>query len=242
MDPQNFTVLNPVIANRQTPVETATVFREPTVTLTVTPSQTPTLTPTSTPTPVPSSTQTSSPTPTATWINQKAGEVTAPILLYHHIASIENPSLYYISPETFKSQMEALKSWGYTSITIMQLIKVMLTGGELPVRPIVISFDDGDEDVYENAFPIMQQLGLTGTFFPIVEAIDQKGTVTHDQLKKMADSGWEIGSHSMTHPDLRDPKFGIRWEIYDSNAELEKIIGRPVEIFATLSESPILLL
>ena len=86
--------------------------------------------------------------------------VTAPILLYHHIAPPVDDNRYYVAPEVFKTQMEDLVASGYTAISMATLVKVMNDGGPLPDRPIVITFDDGNVDVYQNAFPVMKSLGL----------------------------------------------------------------------------------
>ena len=72
-------------------------------------------------------------TPTATWIFQSRN-ITCPILLYHRIDSHENPystaARYYMAPEEFRWQMQALKDWGYTSIPISLLVQAEMTGAE----------------------------------------------------------------------------------------------------------------
>ena len=142
---------------------------------------------TSKPSDTPQSTLTVTPNPTPTtaltptWATHPAKQVTAPILLYHHIA--EKDDRYYISPTVFRQQMEKLKELGYTSITIMQLVEVLQHGGEFPERPVVISFDDGDSDVYQNAFPAMKELGLVGTFYIVGSRLNGKDVISTDQLK-----------------------------------------------------------
>lgn len=129
-----------------------TLIHHPTLS-TVVPS--PTLTPTETFTPSPSPTLT--PTSTETWIMQGPGDVTVPILLYHHIADSTISNRYYVSPQKFETQMKLLHDWGYVSITTEMLIRAITEGEELPPRPFLLTIDDGNLDNYLNAFPIAQK-------------------------------------------------------------------------------------
>jgi len=190
----------------------------------------PTLTPvrTSTQTAIPSPTATK--TATATWAVFPARQVTAPILLYHHIAVKEDR--YYISPDVFRKQMETLVSLGYAGITVPQLVEVLINGGSLPQRPVAITFDDGDLDVYQNAFPVMQELGLVGTFYVVGTRLDSDDFIKVDQLKEMVAAGWAIGCHSMTHIDLTLNHDTLTYEAGVCKNFLEEAIDTPVSTFA----------
>jgi peptidoglycan/xylan/chitin deacetylase (PgdA/CDA1 family) len=172
----------------------------------ITNTSTPTLTPLPSETPTPTVTETATPLPTPTitptWAFNSTGKVTAPILLYHHIADIEPASRYYVSPQDFQTQLETLLKWGYTPVTVSAIVATIIKGGNLPNRPVVISFDDG------------------------------KDIVTVDQLKEMAAAGWEIGSHSMSHQDLTKLHDKAQTEIGLSKSDLEKEIGVKVTTFA----------
>jgi peptidoglycan/xylan/chitin deacetylase (PgdA/CDA1 family) len=171
-------------------------------------------------------------TPTATWIFQTAGEVTCPILLYHQIADIEPPSQYYMSPTDFKAQMEALRDWGYIPIPISLLIKAITLGAELPPRPVVITFDDGDQNVYTNAFPVMQELGFPGVLYIISSAVNGLSHLTSTEILEMVAAGWEVGDHSMTHLNMTSDH-GQTWtEASQSRVALEAALGIPIMTFA----------
>lgn len=170
-------------------------------------------------------------TPTPTWISQGPYKIICPILLYHRIAVHSNGNIYYIAPDDFKAQMQALKDWGYTTIPVTLLVKALNFGAELPARPIIISFDDGDETVYSQAFPIMQELGFTGVNYIVYNYVGAEGYMNVDQIKALAASGWETGSHSLSHIDLTASKH-LEWEIIDSRHYLEKMLGVRVETFA----------
>ncbi len=196
------------------------------------------LTPTQTNTPLPATltataTSTPLPTPTPVWITYpKQAKIIAPIILYHHIRFTEKPGRYDVTPSMFSAQMNALKDWGYTSVTVHDLVKVLRDGGSLPEKTVVITFDDGDLDVYQNAFPVMKDLGLVGTFYIVTNRLKATDFVTADQLKEMAAAGWEIGSHSHSHIDLSKNHGSIESESVYSKSVLQDAIGQPVYTYA----------
>jgi peptidoglycan/xylan/chitin deacetylase (PgdA/CDA1 family) len=222
---------------------TATISATPFLAMTNTPivippSYTPTSTftpsPTSTPIPTDTPTPTDTPIPTETPALERnpAGHVIAPILLYHHISDAGNGNRYYVTLDDFRAQMEALRDWGYTSITVSDLVEVLINGGELPNRPVVITFDDGNVNIYKNAFPIMHDLGFIGTFYIVANRLQSNGYVNAEQLREMANAGWEIGSHSMSHADLTLDYSTARYEILQSQLTLEDATGALVNTFA----------
>ncbi len=186
-------------------------------------------------TPRPTSLPTATITPTPVWVFQ-SGMITCPILLYHRIEEppVPNSSAarYYTSPADFEWQMQALKDWGYTTIPISLLVEAIMQGAVLPPRPIVISFDDGYETVFENAYPTMQARGFIGVMYIIETAVGAQGYMDIAQLQTMTGDGWEIGSHSMTHPHLPAVHDQINYEAGQSKIRLQSEIGVNVETFA----------
>ena len=211
------------------------------VTLSSDPTQTITLTsvpPTPVPpteTPLPTSSPTPAISPTPVWVFQ-SGTITCPILLYHRIAEPPLPNSsdarYYTAPVDFQWQMQALKDWGYTTIPISLLVEAILKGASLPPRPVVISFDDGYESVYENAFPVMQAYGFTGVMYLVWDYLGSQGYMDNGQIQTMTTVGWEIGSHSMTHPHLPVVHDQVFFEGAQSKSHLESEFGVNVESFA----------
>lgn len=217
------------------PTATASPTASPAWTATpFTPTDTPTPLETATPTLTPSPTATFTPPapPTATRVTQGPGWITVPILLYHHIQSTPYFSRYRVPPERFEQQMQLLHAWGYETITTVQLVQAITEGADLPPRPILITFDDGDVDVYENAFPIMKKYGFTGVFYLVSNYLGQPNYINVDQVKEMAAAGWEIGSHSMNHLELPLYPEHQRAEVVESKQQLESLIGVPVKTFA----------
>jgi peptidoglycan/xylan/chitin deacetylase (PgdA/CDA1 family) len=205
----------------------------PELTATASTSPTPTETATITLTPTIPPTFTISPTPTPIWVVQGPDNVVVPILLYHRIAVSPIDSQYYVPPEKFEDQMKLLHDWEYTVIPIALLVAAIQEGASLPPRPIIITFDDGDISVYETAFPIMQKYGLTGVAYIVGNYMDTDGYMSAEQIKKLADAGWEIGSHSMNHRDLRqiDPSMQ-RFEVVESREVIKEATGVSVGTFA----------
>jgi len=208
-----------------------TPFQPATFTPTLVPSETPTLTPSPTLTPTP--TETPVPTLTPTWVFNEAGQVVAPILLYHHVEGEVSYSRYYVSIPDFRAQMQALHDWGYTAIPISLLLDALIDGAELPPKPIVITFDDGNRNIYDNAFPIMQEFDFPGVFYIVGNRVNSGTNIAHaPELKKMVDAGWEIGSHGYTHTDLTLDHSIARYEILQSKLDIEDALGVDVQTFA----------
>jgi peptidoglycan/xylan/chitin deacetylase (PgdA/CDA1 family) len=231
----NVAIADPVFAT--TAMNTATETQTPFQALTNTPIiDLPTFTPTSTHTPSPTDTplptDTPIPTPTSNLIWHPSGDAIAPILLYHHVADIDYQNRYYVSVSDFRAQMEALRSWGYTSITVTDLVNVLIKGGEFPNRPVVITFDDGNLDVYQNAFPILHEMGFVATTYIVANRLQASNFVDVEQLQEMADDGWEIGCHSMSHADLTIDHSMANYEMAQSRSNLEEATGEPVNTFA----------
>jgi len=174
-----------------------------------------------------------SPIPTEAWIKQGPGDVTVPILLYHHIGVSPIDSQYYMPPDKFEEQIKLLHDWKYTSITTEMLIEAITKGAKLPPRPILITFDDGHLDNYTAAFPILQKYGFTGVLYLVGNYMGTEKYMNADQVLEMVDAGWEVGSHSTNHFDLTKLEAGKqREEIVGSRQFLEKLLRIPITTFA----------
>ena len=188
-----------------------------------------TVTQTSAPTPTPSPTS----PPTPTWIVQGPGDVTVPIILYHHISISPINSRYYVPPETFEKQIKLMHDWNYTTITIKQLLQAINNGADLPPHPIIITFDDGHLDNYTAAYPIMKKYGYTGVLYIVYNYIGADGYMNAEQIQEMHANGWEVGSHSLNHYDLTKLDDAAKHkEIIESRTRLEQLLGFPILTFA----------
>ena len=131
--------------------------------------------------------------------------------------------------------MRYLVGAGYQPITLRDLIYHLTLGSSLPEKPIILTFDDGYEDNYTNAYPLLKKYGFVGTFFIVTEPVDKgrAGYMSWAQIEIMSTHGMEIGAHSYTHPDLRGKSVDyIIWQAVGSKEAIEGRIQRPVRFFS----------
>jgi len=134
-------------------------------------------------------------------------EVQVPILMYHHVA-IPGPNAdairrdLSVSPAAFEAQMAYLASHGYRPVSLLDLFEHLQGGQALPPRPIILTFDDGYDDNYTSAYPILRRYGLQGTFFIITGLVGRPGYLTWEQAREMRRGGMSLESHTCNHPDL----------------------------------------
>lgn len=126
----------------------------------------------------------------------------APIFMYHAIAQeplTEQASLF-VRPDAFESQLKYWQSIGCESLFADEVRQVRHVQ-----RPLVITFDDGYEDNYTQAFPLLKKYGMKATIFVITDQIGKPGFLTAQQMQEMAGSGLvQFGSHTAGHRKLSD--------------------------------------
>lgn len=150
-------------------------------------------------------------------------------------------------PAAFRWQVERLLSKGYRAATFTEA--VTSTQG----RYLAVTFDDAYRSVLDLAYPALERLGVPATVFAptsfigLAEPMSWPGIeewaggehaselvpMGWDELARLADSGWEIGSHTRSHPrlsTLRGPS--LDEELTLSRAEIEQRLGRPCESLA----------
>lgn len=149
----------------------------------------------------------------------------APILLYHHIELKRPQNSYYVSPDIFDEQMKWLKDNDYTVISLDDFYTTINNEELLPPKPVVITFDDGYRDQYENAFPILKKYDFTATFYLKINNFN-KGGMHADEVKELLDAGNVIGSHSINHDNLtKMSPDDLKYDLTESKKILEKELG-----------------
>ncbi|GAB3337174.1 hypothetical protein GCM10027299_47990 [Larkinella ripae] len=164
-----------------------------------------------------------------------------PILCYHQVREwrpkdSENARSYIMPVQVFKDQIKMLADSGYHSISPDQLYAYLTTGAPLPEKPVLITFDDGDEEQHSLAAPILEQHGFKGTFFIMTASIGRRGYqhyMDKAQIKDLADRGHTIGCHTWDHHNVKKYQ-GQDWvtQIEEPTKKLEAITGKPVRHFA----------
>src|SRR4051812_43889082 len=127
-----------------------------------------------------------------------------PILMYHVVSAPQPGAPYpdlYTPKRVFEAQMKALSKRGYHGVTLRQVDDYWRRGYALPPKPIVISFDDGYLSHYTHALPVLKALGWPGVLNLEINNV-KPGDLTAAQVRALIDAGWEVDSHTITHPDL----------------------------------------
>lgn len=147
---------------------------------------------------------------------------------------------YYLSPKRFRLMMRWLLSAGYKTASTSQWLKDGLSRNQ-----VLLTFDDGYDDLYEHFLPLAIEDHLTAVIFLVADRIggsnlfDQasglraRNLLTWPQIREMQKHGIEFGSHTLTHPHLPDVSDEqLRREVSDSKRRLEDVLGVEVTSFA----------
>ena len=171
-------------------------------------------------------------------------ETRVPILMYHKVAPRNPKALvkgHYVSPGTFGRHLRLLKVLGFDSVGLNNLFQ---PDAVLPRRPIVITFDDGYQNFFDQALPRLQHSGFVSTVFLVANQLG--GTNAWDAslgdvieplmgietIRQAAAAGTEFGSHTLDHVNLKTAeKTEARRQIVESKAVLEEALRIPVETF-----------
>jgi peptidoglycan/xylan/chitin deacetylase (PgdA/CDA1 family) len=160
-----------------------------------------------------------------------------PVLLYHHVAAPprDTPSrALYVPPRLFARQLAALDRAGYTAVTLGQAWAHWEEVKDLPAKPVILSFDDGFADQYRNAARALRAREWPGVLYLQTARRDAEGGLTKRQVRRMLRDGWELGAHSVTHPDLTTVDAQqLRDEVQGSRDALRQAFpSAPVDFFA----------
>ncbi len=167
------------------------------------------------------------------------GRKQVPVLCYHQIRDWKPTDSrmakdYIMPPANLREQLKMLHDSGYHSILPDQLYAYLTNGAALPDKPIMLTFDDTDEDQYTVAYPEMKKYGFKGVFFIMTVSL---GRLPHymskDQVKELYNAGNVIGSHTWDHHNVKKYQ-GQDWaiQIDKPTKQLEAITGTPIRYFA----------
>lgn len=171
------------------------------------------------------------------------------LVLCYHAVSPEWPAPLSITPEQLETQVRLLVRRGYRGATFTEAVTRPVQGG----RVAVLTFDDAYHSVLSRARPILAAHGFPATVFVPTDwvgrdepmawpGIDKWVGGPHEselypldwqELAELADAGWEVGSHSCSHPRLtRLDDAALERELRTSRAVVEDRLGRPCSSFA----------
>jgi peptidoglycan/xylan/chitin deacetylase (PgdA/CDA1 family) len=172
--------------------------------------------------------------------------VKVPILMYHLIGtpapSTPNQDLW-VDARELRQEVAWLAGHGYQAVTLQRWWDAWHGGASLPSRPVIFTFDDGFADWYQNAYPILAARGWVGS---MQLALSHLGRLRAPppalspyawklqpyMIREMLAAGWELDSHSLTHPMLTQVSPAqLHAEVYDSRTQLQSQFGVPVSFF-----------
>ena len=170
-------------------------------------------------------------------------------IFYYH--SVGGPPPQTLALAQFRQHLDAIRRHGYQTRTVSELLEAR---DRLPARIVALAFDDGLLDNYQHVFPLLREYGLRATFY-VVPGYDRVtrwvepstgrwsdvvargftipfASMGADHRRELARHGMEIGSHSLTHRNLRgmSPDELTR-EVRESRDVLSQEIGADVKTF-----------
>jgi peptidoglycan/xylan/chitin deacetylase (PgdA/CDA1 family) len=153
-----------------------------------------------------------------------------PILVYHALGNPPPGDAYpglYVPFDEFRAEMQWLHDQGYQAVTLDEVMNAWYHGGTLPAKPIVITFDNGYPQQATFGAAVLSQYG-----WPAVLNEITANHLTDARIRSLLAIGWEVDSHSVTHPDLTTlPPAELRYQLVASRQFLQKTFGIPVNSF-----------
>lgn len=167
------------------------------------------------------------------------------ILMYHQVGEFDNITrlkVNYCHVKRFRQQMAFLSRWGYNVISLTQAVRGLLGEVDLPDHSIVITFDDGYENFYQYAYPVLKKYNFPATVYVVAGELGgmsdwlaegnmpAERLMNLDQIKTVQSGGIEIGSHAVHHYRLTQiAEEEMKGEINSSKEILEEKLQTSVE-------------
>ena len=169
------------------------------------------------------------------------------LVLCYHAVSPRFPAPLSVTPDAFERQLRLLLDRGYRGVTFSEAVS------SPPGKAMAVTFDDAYLSVLELGKPILDRLGLPATVFVPTDYPDRDGPMawpgidqwlggpheaelrpmSWEQIGGLADAGWEIGSHTCSHPHLTQlDADALEREMAESKAECERRLGRQCSTIA----------
>jgi len=160
-----------------------------------------------------------------------------PVLMYHHFAELgadatQGQRDWTVSPKALAEQLDYLQEHGYHSISPTQLANYLGDGQPLPPKPVMITIDDGYQEVVDAALPLFLKTDLRPVLFIITDYVGYGAYMDWPVLISLAEQGFVIGSHGMSHSNLQQAtEDELQREVAGSKSIIEEKLGKPVDAF-----------
>lgn len=106
------------------------------------------------------------------------------IVMYHYVRDLKNsryPSIRGLDVALFKQQLDYCARH-YNFVSMEQIVEALEHGGGLPPRPVLLTFDDGYVDHFTNVFPILRNRGISGAFYPPIQALTENDVLDVNKI------------------------------------------------------------
>lgn len=166
------------------------------------------------------------------------------ILMYHQVGFFTRPAHHranFCHVERFQQQMQWLKRLHCPVISMDRAVAGLRGEQPLPPRAMVMTFDDGYENFYEYALPVLQEYQFPALVYVVSGSLGEMAAwlepaglpptrlMSAARVRELRRAGIYIGSHTVTHPRLSElPANEVRRELKDSKQALEDVLGEPV--------------
>src|SRR5712692_4108808 len=168
-----------------------------------------------------------------------------PILMYHSVSEpySDRAHPYFettTSPRVFAKHMKFLRETGYRTLRLNEAVNYVESGDQRYEPSVVLTFDDGFQDFYTQAIPILDKYGFTATVFLSTGYIaderrqfKNRDCLTWTEVRELHRAGVTFGSHTVTHRQLKFLKaVELEQEVRCSKEAIEDQIGNPVDSFS----------
>jgi peptidoglycan/xylan/chitin deacetylase (PgdA/CDA1 family) len=169
-----------------------------------------------------------------------------PVLMYHHITDELNGTCLAklrVSPRRFARQLDFLLDHGYVALPLSRALSQVQARNR--TRIVAITFDDGYQDFYQEAWPLLKERGMAATVFLVTGALDDQnrwdwdkgeppeGILSREQVRELDMQGVEFGGHTHRHKNLSQlDERGLRLEVTGCQKAISDILGRPARVFS----------
>lgn len=174
-----------------------------------------------------------------------AATAAVPILMYHSIAGEDESHVHpyfrvATPPAIFAAQMRHLHEAGYTTCTPEEISAGIRSGQMAAGKRVAITFDDGYQNIYREALPVLHQFGFTAIVYlptsfiaDAAQRFKDRNCLSWAEVRELQKHGISIGSHTVSHPQLsRLSREQIRQELVESKQTIEDKLSAPVRSFA----------
>lgn len=181
--------------------------------------------------------------PAAVFSCDESKRIFLPIFMYHHIKPDDQVTSggdrsLTISPAQFEGQIRGLKAAGYEFVYVSDIPKFLSGEKKMPVKAVALTFDDGYDNNYTYAYPILMNNQARGTMYLITNFMGSKEYhlkyMDHGEIKTIIKSPYiELGSHSVNHPNLAyQGPYDWATEIIVSKSRLQHFFSQSIDTFA----------